>query len=69
MTVELFPFEVTVNQSLTVELGSMRMQWATNHIGAMGSDWICRASQKFAAITYYFKREKDAVMFALRWVK
>lgn len=45
------------------------MNWLEEHVGHWGSKWIRKGGVASPRAThiYYFKEEKDAIMFALRW--
>lgn len=46
------------------------MNWLEKNIGYWGTNWIRTGGESSTLKTthiYYFKEEKDAIMFALRW--
>lgn len=49
-----------------IEIG----EWCDKHIGTMNAESELRWYRKFVFGTqfYYFKNEKDAALFALRWL-
>ena len=61
-----WPVEVDyVNTGLTMRTQS----WLEENVGPWGKDWIRKGglgSQRQVHI-YYFKQEKDAILFALKW--
>lgn len=67
MTVNFLHFEVSVKQTSTIELGASRMKWATENVGMMARDWTCAPRLTDGRMAYYFKREQDAMLFALKW--
>lgn len=61
-----WPVEIDyVNTNLTVQTQS----WLEHNIGPWGDKWMRKGGVTAPRTThiYYFKEEKDAIMFALKW--
>lgn len=63
MTERIYPYSVTVKNG---KIGSERIAWVKEHLGKKEVQWDCVAGG-FCRSKYLFRREKEAVMFALKW--
>ena len=62
-----YPVEVDFISSLVTQ---KTQTWTEKNIGHWGQSWIRKGgenSQFRVTHIYYFKEEKDAIMFALKW--
>lgn len=60
--IALYPFEIKTNKSNTKQMEN----WLSKLIGILECEWT--VVYYYAETSYYFKYEKDAMLFALRWL-
>jgi hypothetical protein len=79
MIPEMLPYKIVMDGHNNEFESESAREWCKQHIGkewilkentqGVWSDWICVWDAEMHGIrTWHFKNEKDAVLFALRWV-
>ena len=62
---ELWPYRVTLNSELKHDILLPIELWLHEKLGTFRNQW--NVVYKYNGCDFYFKREEDAMLFALRW--